>query len=116
LKEIAGKLGFNWSGLNPSGAQTIIWRKEWERSQDIKSRQNLVSTVKGMEEYLTLLTICQTCKYMGVDFLDFLRSGEKEIHAFAESRGQRRRRTSPDRPATIKSTAASLSGPAPAGG
>jgi hypothetical protein len=33
---------------------------------------------------------------MGVDFLDFLRSGEKDIHAFAESRrGRRRRMQSP---------------------
>jgi hypothetical protein len=39
---------------------------------------------------LVLLTVCQTCKYMGVDFLDFLRSGEKDIHAFAESRCRRR--------------------------
>jgi len=30
---------------------------------------------------------------MGVDFLDFLRSGEKDIHAFAENRGRRKRRT-----------------------
>lgn len=52
-----------------------------------------LSTPKGMEEYLTLLSVSQTCKYMGVDFLDFLRSGEKDIHAFAESRrGHRRRR------------------------
>jgi hypothetical protein len=29
---------------------------------------------------------------MGVDFLDFLRSGEKDIHAIAESRRGRRRR------------------------
>jgi predicted RecB family nuclease len=50
------------------------------------------STEKGLEEYLTLLSVCQTCKYMGVDFLDFLRSGEKDIHAFAESRRGRRRR------------------------
>ncbi len=35
------------------------------------------STEKGIEEYLTLLSICQTCKYSGIDFLDFLRSGEK---------------------------------------
>jgi hypothetical protein len=28
---------------------------------------------------------------MGVDFLDFLRSGEKDIHAFAENRRGRRR-------------------------
>ena len=53
------------------------------------------STRAGLEEYLTLLSICQTCKYMGVDFLDFLRSGEKDIHAFAESRRGRRRRTQP---------------------
>ena len=39
------------------------------------------------------LHLGQTCKYMGVDFLDFLRSGEKDIHAFAESRRGRRRRT-----------------------
>ena len=45
-----------------------------------------LSTPKGIEEYLILLSICQTCKYMGVDFLYFLRSGEKDVHAFAESR------------------------------
>jgi hypothetical protein len=27
---------------------------------------------------------------MGLDFLDFLRSGEKDIHAFVESRRRRR--------------------------
>ena len=43
-------------------------------------------------------SICQTCKYMGVDFLDFLRSGEKDIHAFAESRRGRRRRTQTSQP------------------
>jgi predicted RecB family nuclease len=51
------------------------------------------TTEKGIREYLVLLSLCQTCKYMGVDFLDFLRSGEKDIHAFAESRRGRRRRT-----------------------
>ena len=45
-----------------------------------------LSTEKGIKEYLILLSICQTCKFMGVDFLDFLRSGEKDIHAFSESR------------------------------
>lgn len=38
-----------------------------------------VTTEKGIREYLVLLSICQTCKYMGVDFLDFLHSGEKDI-------------------------------------
>ena len=50
-----------------------------------------VTTEKGLRDYLVVLSVCQTCKYMGVDFLDFLRSGEKDIHAFAESRGGRRR-------------------------
>jgi hypothetical protein len=55
------------------------------------------SNEKGLKDYLILLGLCQTCKYMGIDFLDFLRSGEKDIHAFAESRRGRRRRaqTSP---------------------
>lgn len=51
-----------------------------------------ISTPKGMEEYLILLSVCQTCKYTGVDFLDFLRSGETDIHAFVESRRRRRHR------------------------
>jgi predicted RecB family nuclease len=52
-----------------------------------------VTTEKGLRDCLVLLSVCQTCKYMGVDFLDFLRSGETDIHAFAESRRGRRRRT-----------------------
>jgi hypothetical protein len=43
------------------------------------------STEKGIREYLILLSICETCKYKGLDFLDFLRSGEKNIDAFASS-------------------------------
>ena len=37
-----------------------------------------------------LLSVCQTCKYGGVDFLDFLRSGEKDVHAFAEKHRRRK--------------------------
>jgi predicted RecB family nuclease len=40
------------------------------------------SSGKGIREYLTLLSICQTCKYKEVNFLDFLRSGEKDIDNF----------------------------------
>jgi hypothetical protein len=53
-----------------------------------------VTTEKGVREYLVLLSICETCKYMGLDFLDFLRSGEKDISAFAENQRGRSRRTS----------------------
>ena len=66
-----------------------------------------VTTEKGLRDYLILLSICQTCKYTGVDFLDFLRSGEKDIHAFAESR--RRRRHGLDRSVAVTSTAAIVS-------
>jgi predicted RecB family nuclease len=52
-----------------------------------------VTTEKGIQDYLVLLSLCETCKYIGLDFLDFLRSGEKDIHAFAESRPGRRRRS-----------------------
>jgi len=45
-----------------------------------------ITSEKGIRDYLVLLSICETCKYMGLDFLDFLRSGEKDIHAFAERR------------------------------
>jgi predicted RecB family nuclease len=48
------------------------------------------STEKGIREYLILLSICETCKYKGLDFLDFLRSGEKNIDAFASSLRRRR--------------------------
>jgi predicted RecB family nuclease len=47
---------------------------------------NGVTSAKGLGDYLILLSVCQTCKYLGVEFLDFLRSGEKDIHAFAESK------------------------------
>ena len=51
---------------------------------------NGITTKNGIQRYLVLLSVCQTCKYMGVDFLDFLRSGEKDVHAFAESRRRRK--------------------------
>jgi predicted RecB family nuclease len=51
-----------------------------------------VTSEKGIREYLVLLSISETCKYKEVDFLDFLRSGEKDIRAFAESKQKRRRR------------------------
>jgi hypothetical protein len=41
------------------------------------------STKKGIDEYVTLLSISETCKYRGIDFLDFLRSGERDVATFA---------------------------------
>ena len=48
-----------------------------------------LTTGKSIREYLVLLSICETSKYIGVEFLDFLRSGEKDIHAFTASRSVR---------------------------
>jgi hypothetical protein len=53
-----------------------------------------VTSERGLRDYLVVLITCQTCKYRGLDFLDFLRSGEKNIEAFALSR-RRGRRTGP---------------------
>ena len=37
---------------------------------------------QSIKEYLILLSIQQTCKYRGVSFLEFLKSGKKNISAF----------------------------------
>ena len=50
-------------------------------------------TPNTIQKQLVLLSVCQTCKYMGVDFLDFLRSRGKDIRTFAESRQKRRQPT-----------------------
>ena len=41
------------------------------------------STVKGMREYLILLSISETCKNKDVRFLDFLLSGESDVGTFS---------------------------------
>jgi hypothetical protein len=37
------------------------------------------SSPKGMREYAVLLSICETCKYKGISFLEFLRSGRRHV-------------------------------------
>ena len=51
------------------------------------------STVKGMREYLILLSISEMCKNKGVRFLDFLLSEESDMDQFA-ARMRRSRRQS----------------------
>jgi len=45
---------------------------------DIDGRTN----ERGVADYLTLLSIYQTCEYGGVDFLGFLRSGATRLSAY----------------------------------
>lgn len=42
------------------------------------------STPKGMREYAILLSICETCKYKGISFLDFLHSGKSLVPVVVE--------------------------------
>jgi predicted RecB family nuclease len=46
------------------------------------------ATPSGIEEYLTLLSVSETCRYKDVDFLEFLCSREKDIDAFLKRRGR----------------------------
>jgi hypothetical protein len=78
-------LSYDGVPWNNNNAEHAI--KAFARLRDVIAGS---STEKGIEEYLTLLSICQTCEYTGLDFLDFLRSGEKDVHAFAENRRGRR--------------------------
>ena len=70
--------GVTWNNNN---AEHAI--KSFARLRDIIAGS---STRKGVEEYLTLLSVAESCKYRGVDFLDFLRSGETDIATFARPR------------------------------
>jgi hypothetical protein len=45
-----------------------------------------ISTEKGIRDYLILLSVCETCRIRGLGFLEFLRSGERDIDAFAKNR------------------------------
>jgi Transposase IS66 family len=50
------------------------------------------STEKSLRHFLILLSICETCKYKNVDFLDFLRSESRDIDDFAASQWRQRLR------------------------
>jgi hypothetical protein len=40
-------------------------------------------TENSIHKYLTLMSIKQTCRYRGIRFLDFLKSGEKNIDRYS---------------------------------
>jgi hypothetical protein len=43
LKEIAGWLGFRWSDRDSSGAQSILWRNEWEQAKAPSLKDQLIT-------------------------------------------------------------------------
>jgi predicted RecB family nuclease len=50
-----------------------------------------MTTANGIQEYLVLLSIAETCKYKGIDFLQFLLSGETNIDALIPPGARRKR-------------------------
>jgi len=46
-------------------------------------------TEAGLNQYLVLLSVYQSCKFKGVSFLKFLLSGQKDIGVFCENGGKR---------------------------
>ncbi len=74
-------LFLNYDGIpwNNNNAEHSIkpfakWRKKISKSL----------TKKNIEHHLILLSILQTCKYQGINFFDFLKSGEKSIYQYSE--------------------------------
>jgi predicted RecB family nuclease len=53
---------------------------------DLRRDLSGLSTEKGIKDYLTVLSVRETCKFKGIHFLEFLRSGEKDINSFASSK------------------------------
>lgn len=45
-------------------------------------RMFTLQTPRTIQDHLVLLSIYQTCKFKGVEFLDFLRSGRKDVDGF----------------------------------
>jgi len=63
--------GIPWNNNNPENAI-----KPFAKYREMAGH---LGTRKGLEEYLVLLSIQQTCKYRGINFLDFLKSGRKNL-------------------------------------
>ena len=74
--------GVPWNNNN---AEHAI--KAFARLRDVISG---TSSRKGVDEYLTLLSLAETCEYRGIDFLDFLRSEERDVETFAKLRKRTR--------------------------
>ena len=67
--------GVPWNNNN---AEHAI--KAFAKLRDVVSGS---STKNGIDEFLVLLSVCQSCAYQSIDFLNFARSGEIDIAAYA---------------------------------
>lgn len=76
-------LDYNGVPWNNNNAETAIkavalYRREYDG----------LPTKKGIQEYLTLLSIQQTCKYRGINFFEFLKSGKLSIFEFQDKKNE----------------------------
>ena len=57
-------------------------------------REDTVGTMKeeGLTGYLTMLSLCHTCRFRGISFLKFLRSRVRDVDSFGVRRRHRQRR------------------------
>jgi hypothetical protein len=64
--------GVPWNNNNAETAikAVALYRREYDG----------LPTKNGIQKYLTLLSIQQTCKYQGINFFDFLKSGKISIY------------------------------------
>ena len=60
------------------------------------------SSARGIRDYLVLLSISETCKYKGVNFLRFLQSGQVDVDSFA---GGSSKPTHPSRTVRVEQSA-----------
>jgi hypothetical protein len=67
--------GVPWNNNNAEHAIKVL----------VKLRRSIggQSSPGGMRDYLVLLSISQTCRYRGLSFLDFLRSGQTDVGDFS---------------------------------
>jgi predicted RecB family nuclease len=54
----------------------------------LRSVINGTTTERGIRDYLSLLSIYQTCVYREIDFFGFLRSGERKIDGYGGKQGR----------------------------
>ena len=64
--------GVPWNNNNVETAikAVALYRREYDG----------LPTKNGIQKHLTLLSIQQTCKYQGINFFDFLKSGKTSIY------------------------------------
>jgi hypothetical protein len=70
-------LGYDGIPWNNNNAEHAI--KAFVRLRNVIGTN---STAKSMRDYLVLLSVAETCKWKGLNFLSFLRSGARDIDGF----------------------------------